>query len=144
MLCTHPEVIALRKLLLLAFVLIFAFVLVNRQRVFVRDPIAKVTVNGTPDSAYQVYINYSNDVLLERDDQKTGYGILVQNWNRTPGTPSTLNCIHWMACMTDADHATTLPLDHTGPGAYDPRTTMSSTAVSFVDGEGRAVNVALR
>ena len=50
-----------------------AFVLVNRQRVFVRDPLAKVTVNGTLDSAYQVYINYSNDVLLERDDQKTGY-----------------------------------------------------------------------
>lgn len=118
--------------------------LVNRQRVFVRDPIAKVTVNGEPDPAYQVYINYSNDVLLERDDQKTGYGILVQNWNRIPGTPGTLQCIHWMACMTDADHATMLPLDHTGPGAYDPRTKMTSTSVAFVDGEGRAVEVKLR
>ena len=134
----------MRKLLVLAFVLMLAFVLVNRQRVFVRDPLAKVTVNGTLDSAYQVYINYSNDVLLERDDQKTGYGILVQNWNRIPGTPSTLKCVHWMACMTDADHATMLPLDHTGPGAYDPRVQMTSNSVGFVDGEGRAVLVTLR
>ena len=121
-----------------------AFVLINRERVFVRDPLAKVTVNGAAESGYQVYINFSNDVLLERDDQTTGYGILVQNWNRMPGTPSTLKCVHWMACMTDADHATALPLDHTGPGAYDPRTTMSSSSVDFVDGAGRNVHVALR
>ena len=132
------------KLLFLAFLLLLAFVLVNRQRVFVRDPIAKVTVNGSAESDYQVYINYSNDVLLERDDRPTGYGILVQNWNRTPGTPSTLKCIHWMACMTDADHASTLPLDRTAPGAYDPRTTMTSTDVTFVDGLGRTVHVKLR
>jgi hypothetical protein len=132
------------KFLLLVFALLLAFVLVNRQRVYVRDPIAKVTVNGSAEPAYQVYINYSNDVLLERDDQQTGYGILVQNWNRTPGTPATLKCIHWMACMTDAEHATALPLHHTGPGAYDPRTTMTSTQVDFVDGTGRKVHVALR
>jgi hypothetical protein len=131
------------KFLLLVFVLLLAFVLVNRQRVFVREPFAKVTVNGSADPAFQVYINYSNDVLLERDDQTTGYGILVQNWNRIPETPATLKCIHWMACMTDADHATALPLDHTGPGSYDPRTTMSATEVQFVDGEGRRVHVAL-
>ena len=132
------------KFLLLVFVLLLGFVLVNRQRVFVRDPLAKVTVNGASGSGFQVYINYSNDVLLERDGEPTGYGILVQNWNRTPSTPATLKCIHWMACMTDAEHATALPLDHTGPGAYDPRTTMSSKAVQFVDGEGRTVHVSLR
>jgi hypothetical protein len=132
------------KFLLLIFVLLLAFVLVNRERVFVRDPLAKVTVNGSAEPGYQVYINFSNDVLLERDDQSTGYGILVQNWNRIPGTPATLKCIHWMACMTDADHATALPLDHTGPGSYEPRTTMSSAQVNFVDGTGRTVHVSLR
>lgn len=134
----------MRRLLLLVFIVLLAFVLVNRQRVFVRDPIAKVTVNGAPQTAYQVYINYGNDVLLERDDVPTGYGIIVQSWNKTPGTPAKLQCIHWMACMTDADRATALPLDHTGPGAYDPRTTMTSTEVVFVDGQGRAVQVKLR
>lgn len=121
------------------------FVLVNRQRVFIRDPIAKVYVNGTQDSAYQTYINYSNDILLERDDKPIyGYGILVQNWNRIPSTPATLKCVHWMACMTDADHATALPLDHTGPGAYDPRTSMSDREVTFIDGTGATIRVTIR
>lgn len=132
------------KFLSLAFVLMLAFVVVNRERVFVRDPIAKVFVDGTVEPAFQVYINFSNDVLLERGDQRTGYGILVQNWNRTPSTPAELKCIHWMACMTDADHAKALPLDHTGAGAYDPRTMMTATEVDFVDGMGRKVRVTLR
>ncbi len=134
----------MRRFLLLVFLLLLGFVLINRQRVFLRDPVAKVTVNGAADRGFQVYINYSNDVLLERDDRGTAYEVLVQNWNRIPGTPVTLKCFHWLACMTDADHATTLPLDHTGPGAYDPRTTMTNREVDFVDGEGHAVHVSLR
>lgn len=134
-----------KKFLLLVFLLLLAFVLINRQRVFIRDPIAKVSVNETPATGYQVYINYSNDILLERDDKPIyGYGILVQHWNRIPGTPATLRCVHWMACMTDADHATALPLDHSGPGAYDPRTAMSDREVSFVDGTGETIRVTIR
>ncbi|MDP9038240.1 MAG: hypothetical protein M3O02_03065 [Acidobacteriota bacterium] len=135
----------MKRVLLLLFVLIFGYILLHRERGFVRDPLATVYLDGAAQAGWQVYINYSNDVLLERDAQPArGYGILVQNWNRIPGNPATLKCIHWMACMTDADHATALPLDHTGPGAYDPRTSMSSRVVSFADGEGHTLRVTLR
>ncbi len=135
----------MKKLFLLAFVLLLGYILVNRQRVFIRDPLARVSVNGTQASGYQVYINYSNDVLLERDDKIIPvFGILVQNWNRIPGTPATLRCVHWMACMTDADHATTVPLDLTGGGTYEPHTAMTNREVSFTDGHNEAIQITLR
>ena len=132
----------MKKLLLLAFLILFGFIVFNRQRIFIRDPLATVYVNGVQQSGFQTYINYSNDVLLERDTQAGGYGVLVQNWNHTPGAPSTLQCLHWMACMTDADHATTVPLEHTRP--YEPKTEMTSREVSFVAGDGSAMRVTLR
>jgi hypothetical protein len=49
-----------------------------------------------------------------------------------------------MVCLADADHATTLPLQWNGKGKYDPRVTMSSREVSFVNGDGATVQVVLR
>src|SRR5579871_6049354 len=103
----------MKRLFALAFLILLGLILINRQRVFVRDPLASVYRGGAKDkeaevkqSDVQVYINYSNDVLLIREAEPGRYNLLVQHWNRSPGTPAKLNCVHWMACLTDADHAT--------------------------------------
>lgn len=135
----------MKKLLLIAFVVMLAFVLVNRQRVFLRDPLAKVYrssgVNGADNveqSGVQVYINYSNDVLLMKENPG-GSTLLVQHWNRMPGTPVRLRCIHWMTCMTDSDQAPLLPA-----AKYDAKVQMSNRTVSFVDAHGAMTRVKLR
>lgn len=135
----------MKKLFLLAFVVILILVLLHRYRVFVRDPLASVYTSARPDGAdavkqsgVQVYINYSNDVLLMKENPG-GYTLLVQHWNRMPGTPVRLRCIHWMACLTDADHAQMLPAR-----TYDPKVQMSDRAVSFVNPKGEATRVDLR
>ena len=46
--------------------------------------------------------------------------------------------------MTDAVHATTLPMEWSGKGRYDPKVTMTNREVSFVDGDGATVRVTLR
>jgi hypothetical protein len=133
----------MKTILLVAFLLL-GFIVLRRQRVYVRDPLATVYKDDAEQSGVQVFINYSNDVLLERDAEPGSYRILVQGWNRMPGTPIVLRCIRWMACMADADHADTFPVEWSGKGSYDPRVTMSSREVSFVDGSGAAIRVTLR
>ena len=135
----------MKKLFLLAFVVILVLVLLHRQRVFVRDPLATVYTSARPNGAdavkqsgVQVYINYSNDVLLMKESTG-GYTLLVQHWNRTPGTPVRLRCIHWMACLTDADHAQMLPAR-----AYDAKVQMSDRSVTFSDAKGAGMRVDLR
>ncbi len=134
----------MKRILLAVFLVAFAFIWVNRQRVYVRDPLATVYKNDVKQSGVQVYINYSNDVLLERDTDAGSYGTLVQGWNKMPGTPKVLTCLRWTACMTDAEHTETLPLAWSGKGKYDPRVAMTNREVSFVDGDGATVRVALR
>ena len=134
----------MKKLFLLAFVVILVLVLLHRQRVFVRDPLATVhtfkpgAADAVKETGVQVYINYSNDVLLMKEGSG-GYTLLVQHWNRTPGTPVRLRCIHWMACLTDADHAQML-----AARTYDAKVQMSDRSVSFVDPKGVAMRVDLR
>jgi hypothetical protein len=135
---------ALKTILVVAFVVVLGLVLVNRQKVFVRDPLATVDRNDVKQSGVEVFINYSNDVLMERNADSGSYWTLVQGWNKAPGTPVVLHCLRWMACLTDADHATTLPLEWSGKGRYDPRVSMSHREVSFVDGDGTTVRVTLR
>ena len=134
----------MKKILLLAILVAMAFIFVNRQRVYVRDPLATVYRNEVQQSGVQVFINYSDDVLLEQDAEPGSYRILVQGWNRMPGTPAVLKCIRWMACLADADHAATLPIEWNGKGRYDPRVAMTSREVSFVDGDGATMRVVLR
>jgi len=59
------------------------------------------------------------------DAEPVGYRILVQAWNKAPGTPMRMTCLRWMVCLTDADRAATIPMDWTGnsgrhKGKYDP------------------------
>lgn len=156
----------MKKLLVLAFVVLMVLILLHRQRVFVRDPLAKVyksqkpadgksqkpdkaseradVADGVKQDGVQVYINYSNDVLLSRDDTPGAYRILVQHWNKMPGTPIELKCIHSMACLTDADHASTIPINTTATRNYDSNVTMSAHEVSFVGADGSTMRVVLR
>jgi hypothetical protein len=136
--------VPVKKILLLAFLALMAFILINRQRVFVRDPLATVYRNNVKQAGVQVYINYSNDVLLVKEDNPGGYRLLVQNWSKMPGTPAELKCVHWMACLTNADRAGTLPMVFSGKGTYDPHVTMTNREISFVDADGAKVLVELR
>ncbi len=132
-----------KTILILAFVIIMGFIIVNRQRVYVRDPLATVYRNGATQSGVQVYMNYSDDVLIEKDGD-TPYRILVQDWDEVPGTPLKLTCIRWMACLTSDDRAPTLPLQWKGKGKYDPRVTMTNREVSFMDVDDSLIRVQLR
>jgi len=128
-----------RRLLVLVVVALAVLLAINRQRVFVRDPLAKVKKNGVQADGARVYINYSNDVLIEEASEQRVY--IVQNWNKVPGAPKALTCLKGMVCWTDADHAQMVPL---GGASYMPGTMMSDREVSFNDGYGTSINVTLR
>jgi hypothetical protein len=139
----------MKKLFALAFLILMGLILLNRQRVFVRDPLASVYRSAAADgtgavkqTGVQVYINFSNDILLMKDAQPGAYNLLVQHWNRMPGTPVQLKCIHWMACLTDADHASLLQLR--AGNDYDPQVLMSDREVTFLDAQGGRMRVQLR
>ena len=122
----------MKKLLLVLVIVGVAFVLYNRQRLFIRDPLGSVVCDGVKEGGAQVYINYTNDVLLENDDAPM-YVTLVQH-GQPIGTPAKLSCLHWVACLTDADVATKI--------AVDPKMTsgvMSGKIVEFRDGERHTV-----
>jgi hypothetical protein len=146
-------------------VLFLVWLLYYRQRIYVRDPLADVYRNDVKQSGVEVYINYSNDVLLEQDSGPAPSRILLQSWNKLPGTPQTLTCLRWTACMTEADKAPTIPLTSTttstGPphpasaparradksgdkGKYDPQLFMTSREVRFTDVDSSAVRIELR
>ncbi len=135
----------MKKLFLLAFVVLLALILINRQRVYLRDPIATVYRNNVKQPGVEVYFNYSNDVLLWKESDPGAYQILVQNWNKAPGTPSApLTCIHWMACLANADHAALIPRLPPGKQSAEPSATMSSREVTFLDTDGTTMRVELR
>jgi hypothetical protein len=134
----------MRKLLLVIFLVLLVLLVVNRQRVFVRDPLATVYKDDVKQSGVQVFINYPNDVLLQQDADSGSYRTLVQGWNKMPGTPIRLICLHWMACLTDADQATLLGPEWSGKGKYDPQVNMSIREVSFVNPDGTRFRIVLR
>jgi hypothetical protein len=126
----------LKKLILLAVLVFVVFVVVERERLFLRDPLAKVTRNDVIEENTRVYINYSNDVLLEHTEAPVTLTI-VQHGQHI-GTPRMLRCLHWTACMTDGEQA---GLIETMAG---PVGEMSGKMVEFKDDMGRDVKVTLR
>lgn len=101
----------MKKLIALLVILLIVFVVVERKRVFVRDPLASVTRSGEKVGGEQVYINFYNDVLLENDNPPMQ--VTVVEKGQSVGVPTKLRCIHWLACLTDADAPSTLPLNAT-------------------------------
>src|SRR5664280_1399367 len=98
----------MKTFLLLVLVVLLALMVVDRRRIYVRDPLATVYKSGLPQgsgkdgkqSGVQVFVNVSGDVLLWRDAEPGAYRILVQGWNKVPGTPVRLTCLRWMVCLT--------------------------------------------
>ena len=118
----------MKKLIALFVIALVAFVVVERKRVFVRDPLATVTQNGKEVDGEQTYINFYNDVILENDNPPMLVRLVEQG--QPIGIPTKLRCIHWVACLTDADIATTYQLGGTIQS-------MSSKSVSFRDEKGQ-------
>jgi hypothetical protein len=123
-----------KKLIALLAILLIVFVVVERKRVYVRDPLASVTRSGEKVSGEQVYINFYNDVLLENDNPPML--VMVVEKDQPVGVPTKLRCIHWVACLTDADAASKLPLNASVQS-------MSSKAVQFRDENAQPWVVAL-
>ncbi|HEY4382734.1 MAG TPA: hypothetical protein VGN01_20490 [Acidobacteriaceae bacterium] len=131
-----------RGLLVVVLVLV-GLIWVYRQRVFLRDPLGSVYRDDVKQDGVQLYINSLNDVLLIKDGPG-GYRMLVQGWDMVPGAPVRLTCMHWMACLTEADNARIVALSSNGPGTYDPKVTMLNHEVSYVDPSGAKVRVLIR
>jgi hypothetical protein len=134
----------MKTILTLLLIASLALLIYNRQRVYLRDPLATVYRNDVQQTGVEVFINYSNDVLLQQDAEPAPSSILLQDWNKMPGTPTTLTCLRWIACMTDADQASAIPLAWTGKGKYDPKVFMTTREVSFVDANASTVRIELR
>jgi hypothetical protein len=128
-----------KKILIVGTLLLVVFVAVFRQRIFVRDPLGKVERNGVAQDGTRLYINYSNDVLVE--DAARHQFVLVQGWSALPGVPQHLFCLTGLVCWTDADRAAVFPVE--GVGGRTPAV-MSAKEVMFVDESGARVKVALR
>ena len=126
----------MKKFILLVLIAFAAFLVYNRQRLFLRDPLGSVLRDGVKEEGAMAFINYSNDVLLE-NDRAPMYVTMVQAGQ--VGTPTTLKCIHYVACLADEDTATKLPPE---PGVA--LVSMSSRMVEYRDAHGRDVKVTLR
>ncbi len=129
----------MKKILIVGTLLLVIFAAVFRQRIFVRDPLGNVERNGVAQDGARLFINYSNDVLIE--DAPRHQFVLVQGWSALPGVPKHLFCFTGLMCWTDADRAAVDPLE--GVGGRTPAV-MSAKEVTFVDGSGDRVKVALR
>jgi hypothetical protein len=129
----------LKKILIVGTLLVVVFVAVFRQRIFVRDPLGKVERNGVAQDGGRLYINYSNDILVE--DVARHQFVLVQGWSALPGVPQHLFCLTGLMCWTDADRAAVFPVD--GAGGRTPAV-MSAKEVTFVEESGAKVRVELR
>jgi hypothetical protein len=129
----------LKRILIVGTLLLAVFVAVFRQRIFVRDPLGKVERNGAAQDGTRLFINYSNDVLVE--DSARHQFVLVQGWNALPGVPRHLFCLTGLVCWTDADKAAVFPVE--GVGGRTPAV-MSAKEVTFVDESGAKVRVGLR
>jgi hypothetical protein len=127
-----------RKILIVGALSLVVLVAVYRQRIFVWDPLGSVERDGVRQMGTRVFINYSNDVLVE--DPAAARHYLVQAGSM-PGSPKQLGCVRWLMCWTEADIAPVTPL---GGEGYRPVVVMSNKMVSFVDGTGATVQVRLR
>jgi hypothetical protein len=126
-----------RKFIQLLVIVAVVFVVWNRQRLYVRDPLGSIARDGVKEKGAQVFINYSNDVLLENYNAPV-YVTLVQH-GQAVGTPATIHCVAYVACLLDADVATLLE----GP-AGAVAMSMSGKVVEYRDAGGRDTVVTLR
>jgi hypothetical protein len=128
----------LRKILIAGTLLLVVFISAYRQRIFLRDPLGKVERSGVVQQGTRLYINYSNDVLIE--DASGEHRYLVEAWSGIPGVPKKLFCLSGLACWTDADKATVLPL---GKRDSQKKAVMTAKEVTFQDESEAPIRVQL-
>lgn len=128
----------MKRILLLLTIGFVVFVALNRERIFLRDPLGRVERSGVRVAGAKVFINYPNDALVQEGSQF----YLVQGWNKIPGVPAKISCVRELACLTDQDHAHSLPLQVGGRPAS--AVMMSDREISFVNGSGSTVRITLR
>ena len=116
--------------------LVVLVLVVFRQRLFLRDPLARVERNGIQQTEYRVYLNYFNDILVEDLERNQRYLVQAQQ-----GVPLHLQCLRGIACLTERDFAPTRPL---GGQGYAPEVEMTGSYVAYVDGRGESMRVSLR
>jgi hypothetical protein len=126
----------LKKIILLLVLVAVVFVVWNRQRLYVRDPLGSVMRDGVKEQGAQVLINYSNDVLLQNYNAPV-YVLLVQHGDRM-GTPTEMHCVAYVACLMEADQPA---FASTEDGAKV--TTMTGKTVEYRDAKGRDTVVTL-
>ncbi len=129
----------MRNFLIAVTVLFVLFIAAFRQRIFLRDPIGKVERNGIQQDGTRVFINYSNDVLVEDTTRNNRY--LVEGWSRIPGVPKHLSCLTGLVCWTEANQAEVFPLGNTPAQA---KAMMDSKQITFQDETGAEIVVQLR
>ena len=127
----------MRKLIGVVLLLAVVFVIWSRQRMYVRDPLGSVVRDGVKEHGAQIYINYSNDVLLENFNAPM-YVTVVQHGEHV-GTPAVVHCIAFVVCLLDADVATLLDA---GGGAKV--TSMSGKTVEVREANGQDIVITLR
>ena len=120
----------MKKIIALLFVVGVVLLVMNRYRVYVRDPIGGLYRGGVKEDGAQVYINYANDVLIENDNPPS-YIEVVQHGDHA-GVPKQIQCVHWVACLLDADQAALLP------GSKVRIEVMNGKMVEFRDSRGEA------
>ena len=125
----------MRKFIVLLVLVAAVFVVWNRHRLYVRDPLGSVLRDGVKEQGAQVLINYSDDVLLQNYNAPM-YVTLIQHGNRV-GSLAEMHCVAYVACLLDADVPTFIATDE---GA---KVTMSGKVVEYRDAKGRDTVVTL-
>ena len=129
----------MRRFIVLLTLALIALAVVYRNRLFLRDPLGKLERNGAPGADARIFINYSNDVLVQQDGGRRMF--VVQNINKLPGSPTGLTCIQGLLCVTPSDIAVQAVEGTPEPGR---QATMSDREVSFTDDTGALTHVQLR
>ncbi len=128
----------MKTVFLLLTLLLIGFVVVHRQRLYLRDPIAVLYRDEVKVEGAEVFINYSNDVLVQIGHHMQMEEFLIQQPNAVPGVPTELKCVQGVVCMAKTDQVAAEPLH----GAA--KAEMTNRQVSFRDGKGTLVRVTLR
>ena len=123
-------------------VLVVLGLVVFRQRLYLRDPIAQVELNGMRQRGLRVYLNYYNDIIVEDAARNHRYLVQARDGNPlVPGVPMHLQCLRGLVCLTERNFAATRPL---GGADYEGQVEMTASYITLTDGHGAAIRVMLR
>ena len=128
----------MRRLLLLITLVLIVLIAVYRDRLYLRDPLGRLTRDGAPQPDARVFINFENDVLVQ---EKGGTEMfVVQHWNHLEAVPANLTCIQGLLCIAPADRL----IDTAGTTITRKVAEMTDRAVNFTDSNGHPVEVTIR